>query len=415
MAISNAQFVMRNEKTTDLSIRRSVDLKYLAGEEIKNFSPLTPYSDEVCNFLNDFSSELLKDFRYREFPDAATVAFFSRKGNIQRLKKNFVDENFRLGKGLAFHITPSNIPVQFMFSYFFGLLAGNANVVRVASKNYPQVDFLCEILNKILMRDEYKKIREMTAIVRYDRESDWTKIFSAKCHVRLIWGGDSTIENIRKIPIPPRATELVFADRYSFAIIDENSVENLNDAELNRLAQNFYNDTYLVDQNACSSPHLILWKSSKNFQGREKFWTAVEKIVHEKYDFPPIKATTKYTNFCQNAIDFPQTEKLFKHDNFLYRVKVSAPFKGIENLRGKFGLFYENNFSSWEDWLEIINEKFQTLTYFGFNSKILAQEVVKNNWLGIDRIIPIGRALDIGIFWDGYDLIGQMSRIIYTE
>ena len=220
MAISNAQCVMCNGKT--------VDLKYLAGEEIKNFSPLTPYSDEVCNFLSDFSSELLKDFRYREFPDAATVAFFSRKGNIQRLKKNFVDENFRLGKGLAFHITPSNIPVQFMFSYFFGLLAGNANVVRVASKNYPQVDFLCEILNKILSRDEYKKIREMTAIVRYDRESDWTKIFSAKCHVRLIWGGDSTIENIRKIPIPPRATELVFADRYSFAIIDENSVENLN-------------------------------------------------------------------------------------------------------------------------------------------------------------------------------------------
>ncbi|MBQ9441397.1 MAG: hypothetical protein IJU55_00080 [Selenomonadaceae bacterium] len=415
MAISNSQCVIRNEKTVDLSIRRSVDLKYLAGEEIKNFSPLTPYSDEVCNFLSDFSSELLKDFRYREFPDAATVAFFSRKGNIQRLKKNFVDENFRLGKGLAFHITPSNIPVQFMFSYFFGLLAGNANVVRVASKNYPQVDFLCEILNKILSRDEYKKIREMTAIVRYDRESDWTKIFSAKCHVRLIWGGDSTIENIRKIPIPPRATELVFADRYSFAIIDENSVENLNDAELNRLAQNFYNDTYLVDQNACSSPHLILWKSSKNFRGREKFWTAVEKIVHEKYDFPPIKATTKYTNFCRNEIDFPQTEKLFKHDNFLYRVKVSAPFKGIENLRGKFGLFYENNFSSWEDWREIINEKFQTLTYFGFDSKILAQEVVKNNWLGIDRIIPIGRALDIGIFWDGYDLIGQMSRIIYTE
>ena len=391
------------------------EIFYLAGEEIKKFSPLTPYSDEVCNFLSDFSAELLKDSRYRNFPDAATVGFFSRKGNIQRLKKNFVDENFRLGKGLAFHITPSNIPVQFMFSYFFGLLAGNANIVRVASTNFPQVDFICEILNKIMARDEYKKIREMTAIVRYDRKTDWTKNFSEKCHVRLIWGGDVTIENIRKIPIPPRATELVFADRYSFAIIDENSVENLSDAELNRLAQNFYNDTYLVDQNACSSPHLILWKKSEKNFGREKFWSAVEKIVHEKYDFPPIKATTKYTNFCQNAIDFPQTEKLLKNDNFLYRVEISEPFVGIENLRGKFGLFYENNFDSWDDWHEIINEKFQTLTYFGFDSKILAEEVAKNNWLGIDRIIPIGRALDIGIFWDGYDLISQMSRVIYTE
>ena len=391
------------------------EIFYLAGEEIKNFSPLPPYSDEVCNFLSDFSAELLKDSRYREFPDAATVAFFARKGNIQRLKKNFVDENLRLGKGLAFHITPSNIPVQFMFSYFFGLLAGNTNIVRVASKNFPQVDFLCDVLNKILNKPEHKKIREMTALVRYDRASDWTKIFSSKCHVRLIWGGDNTIENIRKIPIPPRATELVFADRYSFAIIDENAVENLNETELNRLAQNFYNDTYLVDQNACSSPHLILWKSSKTFSGREKFWSAVEKIVREKYDFPPIKATTKYTTFCKNAIDFPQTEKLLKNNNFLYRVNVSAPFVGIENLRGKFGLFYENNFTPWEDWRKIINEKFQTLTYFGFDAKNLAADVAKNNWLGVDRIIQIGRALDIGIFWDGYDLISQMSRVVFAE
>lgn len=391
------------------------DITYLAGEEIEKISPLPPYSDEVCNFLSDFSAELLKDTRYRNFPDAATVGFFSRKGNIHRLKKNFADGNLRLGKGLAFHITPSNIPVQFMFSYFFGLLAGNANIVRVASKNFPQVDFLCDVLNKILSKPEHKKIREMTAIVRYDRASDWTKIFSSKCHVRLIWGGDATIENIRKIPIPPRSNELVFADRYSLAILNETAVENLNETELNRLAQNFYNDTYLVDQNACSSSQLILWKSSASFSGREKFWAAVEKIVHEKYDFPPIKATSKYTNFCQNAIDYPKTEKLFKHDNFLYRVNVTAPFVGIENLRGKFGLFYENNFTSWEDWREIVNEKFQTLTYFGFEPKELAAEVAKNNWLGIDRIVPVGRALDIGVFWDGYNLIGQMSRVIYEE
>lgn len=387
------------------------EIFYLAGAEIKNFSPLTPYSDEVCNFLSDFSDELMQDKRFREFPDAAAVAFFARAGNIKRLKKNFADNNLRVGKGLAFHITPSNIPVQFMFSYFFGLLAGNANIVRVASKNFPQVDFLCEILNKVL--SNHKKIFDMTAIVRYDRAADWTKIFSANCHVRLIWGGDNTIENIRKIPIPPRATELTFADRYSLAILNESAIENLSDTELNRLAQNFYNDTYLVDQNACSSPQLILWKSSENNFGREKFWSAVEKIVHEKYDLPPIKSTGKYTNFCRNAIDYPQTGKLLSNDNYLYRANVEKIFSGIENLRGKFGLFYEHDLNNLADLP--VTEKFQTLTYFGFEPKDLAEEIAKNNWLGIDRIVPIGKALDIGIFWDGYDLIAQMSRIIYFE
>ncbi|MBQ3442762.1 MAG: hypothetical protein IJG33_05880 [Selenomonadaceae bacterium] len=391
------------------------EIKYLVGQEIEQFVPLVPYSDSACNFLNDLSNEILKDNRCKNFPDIISVAFFARKGNIQRLKKSFLDDNFRLGKGLAFHITPSNIPVQFIFSYFFGLLAGNTNIVRVPSKDFPQVDLLCDVMNTVLAKDEHKPIKNITAIVQYDRASDWTKIFSAQCQVRLIWGGDATIDNIRKIPLPPRATELVFADRYSLAILNESAVANLSDSELKRLARDFYNDTYLVDQNACSSPHLILWQADNNNVGREKFWSAVEKIAQDRYDFPPIKATGKYTIFCQNAIDFPQSGTLTKSDNYLYRANVTNLSNNIDNLRGKFGLFYEHNVSSLEDLKGVVNEKYQTLTYFGFSAKELADIVLKNRWLGIDRIVPVGKSLDIGVIWDGYDLIGQMSRIIFFE
>lgn len=392
------------------------EIKYLAGAEIKNFSPLIPYSDSACNFLSDFSEEILKDIRCKNFPDIISVAFFARKGNIQRLKKIFLNSNQkRIGKGLAFHITPSNIPVQFIFSYFFGLLAGNANIVRVPSKDFPQIDLLCDIFNKVLNRENYGEIKNMTAFVQYDRQSDWTKIFSSKCHVRLIWGGDKTIENIRQIPIPPRASELVFADRYSLAMLNEDAVANLNETELARLARDFYNDTYLVDQNACSSPHLILWQKNNAQNGRVKFWRAVEKIARERYDFPPIKATSKYNNFCTNAINFPQAGTLEKTDNYLYKAQVPELFAGIENLRGKFGLFYEHDINSLNDLENIVNEKFQTLTYFGFSAADLAEIVIKNRWRGIDRIVPIGKSLDIGIIWDGYDLIAEMSRAVYFE
>ena len=388
-------------------------ISYLVGGKIEKISPLIPYDELVGNFLQDFSDAILKDARSKNFPDAVSVAFFARAGNIKRLKKNFVGSLKRIGRGLAFHITPSNIPVHFAFSFMFGLLAGNANVVRLSSKNFPQIDFLCDVLNKILAQEDYKKIRAMTSIVRYDKDSDWTKIFSAECNVRLIWGGDATIDNVRKISIPPHAVELVFPDRYSLAILNESAVENLNDAELKKLAQNFYSDTYLVDQNACSSPQLILWKSSEKFSGREKFWSAVHKLAQEKYDLPEIKATTKYTDFCRNAIDFSTVGELSQQDNFLYRANVKKIFEGVENLRGKFGLFYELNLNSPEELCAVVNEKIQTLTYFGFSAEELAQVVEENNLLGIDRIVPIGRALDIGVFWDGYDLIGQMSRIIF--
>jgi hypothetical protein len=41
--------------------------------------------------------------------------------------------------------------------------------------------------------------------------------------------------------------------------------------------------------------------------------------------------------------------------------------------------------------------------------------VVSNGLSGIDRIVPVGKALDMGVIWDGYDLIRTMSRIVNTQ
>ena len=59
-----------------------------------------------------------------------------------------------------------------------------------------------------------------------------------------------------------------------------------------------------------------------------------------------------------------------------------------------------------------INSKYQTLTYLGFQKEELEDFVIKNRLSGIDRIVPVGQALDIDIIWDGYDLAKSLSRII---
>ena len=43
---------------------------------------------------------------------------------------------------------------------------------------------------------------------------------------------------------------------------------------------------------------------------------------------------------------------------------------------------------------------------------LLLSFIVNNSLIGIDRIVPIGQALNIGVIWDGYDLIRKLSRII---
>ena len=56
--------------------------------------------------------------------------------------------------------------------------------------------------------------------------------FSKNCNARVIWGGDEAIRNIRKIPVPERSVELVFADRYSLCVLDADSVMKLDEVKL---------------------------------------------------------------------------------------------------------------------------------------------------------------------------------------
>ena len=102
--------------------------------------PDVPFAEKVVEYLNALSASLLKDRESRMYPDVVTFAFFCRKANLLQQKKLYTnDGQLRLGRGVLFHIAPSNVPINFAYSLVAGLLAGNANVVRVSSKKFPQV------------------------------------------------------------------------------------------------------------------------------------------------------------------------------------------------------------------------------------------------------------------------------------
>ena len=55
----------------------------------------------------------------------------------------------------------------------------------------------------------------MIRIVRYQDNDEFTKYISAKCDMRIVWGGDNTVNNLRNFKISPKAREITFPDRYS--------------------------------------------------------------------------------------------------------------------------------------------------------------------------------------------------------
>ena len=386
-------------------------IEYLVGDKNISKKSILPYDNNICDFLGDLSDELNSNSESKNYPDIKTLAFWCRRQNINNLKKKFLSNETRVGLGLIFHITPSNIPTNFAYSLIFGLITGNSNIIKVPTQKFLQVEIICKSIKKLLKK-KHKSIGKMISIVRYSNNDNYTKKISSICNARLIWGGDNSIKNIRNFTLNQRALDIAFADRYSFCVMNTSEVTKLGKKEIKRLVERFYNDTYLVDQNACSSPHLILWLGKKVDKGRNKYWRHLHYHVNKKYILTETASVEKYTQLCSHILNLSNLKKYELYNNSIYTTFLKKLDKNTHELRGKWGFFYEYNINNLNKMKNYINNKYQTLTYFGLNKDILKNFIIKNQLEGIDRIVPIGQALDISFFWDGYDLNRILSRVV---
>ena len=373
--------------------------------------PLRPFADEIISYLNALSKTLNKDSRIRQYPDVSTFAFFCRRANIAQLKSKYGSEDsIRLGRGVVFHIAPSNVAINFAFSLVAGLLAGNINILRVPSKRFEQIDIIVDGINKLATDQKYSSISKRIVLVRYDRTHTATEEFSADCDVRVIWGGDETIKQIRRNSLKPRAFDLTFADRYSICAINADRL--VLETDLNRIVLGFYNDTYLFDQNACTSPHLIVWVGSKSnvSASQEMFWSRFHTVVKEKYTIQGAQAVDKITNFFSQSIQSEEIRYINGGDNLIWRSAIKNLTADIESYRCSSGYFSEYHAKGLWELSKIVSSKYQTLAYYGFSNSELSEFILHEKLHGIDRVVPIGRTSDFSLVWDGFNLISSLSR-----
>jgi hypothetical protein len=384
------------------------NIKYLVGDKKFSSDPLEPFSKQVCNFLSKFSNELNKTKNIRNLPDIKALAFWCREKNILNLKKKYNASKNLIGLGLVFHITPSNIPTNFAYSLIFGLLSGNTNILKVPSKKFDEVDIICIALKKTIEKIKFFKNRII--IIQYKDNDLFTKYISSICDARIVWGGDKTVNELRNFKLQERSVDVAFADRYSLCFIDTNELKKLNNFEMKNFVKKFYNDTYLIDQNACSSPHLIIWRGIDDKNLKNKFWNNLYQLVKKEYNLTQQASIEKYTDLCKYIISSNEIKKIHRYENFIYRVELNNIDRNNHYYRGKWGLFFEYNLKKIDELKKIVNKKYQTLTYFGIESNLLRNFIIKNKLKGIDRIVPIGQSLDISLTWDGYDIISTLSR-----
>jgi hypothetical protein len=378
-------------------------------DHVRDLHPDEIFSDLSVGFLNKLSSVLTKYPQTRKFPDVATFAFFCRKANILSIKKNYENESIRLGRGVIFHVAPSNVPVNFAYSLVAGILSGNVNIVRVPSKTFEQVNIICDAIEQVTALPEYTEFKNRLFLVKYDRKSAATAYFSSVCDVRVIWGGDDTIVQIRQSAIPPRSFDVTFADRYSLAAINADKL--ISETNIEKLAEGFYNDTYLFDQNACSAPRLVLWTGEKEniAKAKDLFWEAIQRRL-EKYELSSILSVDKLSALYWQSTQCDGVQRVTPEDNKLWRINIRNLTADIDKYRCAGGYFLEYEAGSLDELKEIVNRKYQTLAYYGYSVDELRDFVKSNRLNGIDRIVPFGKTTDFSLIWDGYDLIRSLSR-----
>lgn len=382
-------------------------------EDMKMLPVKRIFDKEVCSFLDLLASEIRKDTEARQFPDIMTFGFFCRKANISKLKTDYED-SLRIGRGFSFHVAPSNVPINLAYTLVAGLLSGNACVARASSKDFLQTAVLCRLLEQTA--DKMKgDVGKYIAIVRYRRNKEINDYFSGLSNIRVIWGGDHTVKEIRKSEISARCVEITFADRYSICVLYAHEVLRVSNWEA--AAQNFYNDTYLYDQNACSSPRLLYWIGSEEEaeEARQLFWNKVHEYVAPRYLIEPITAVDKLAEDCRLAIELDHVQLEKGKDNLFHRIRLNTlGDQDITKYRCPGGSFLEYQSESIDDLKKVINAKYQTLSYLGANGKTLARWAADQGLQGIDRVVPMGRTAEFTLTWDGYDLIDSMSRKLYS-
>lgn len=379
----------------------------LGSRNVKTYTR-KPFQEQIIDFFDQLSKELFKDKEAKNFDDLILYAFFIRSANIKKLINN--QDNDLVGRGLAFHINTSNVPLNFAYSLFYGLIFGNTNILKVSRTTFDQSIFLIKKIKKILQKKKFNFLKNFLFIIQYDNQEFISNLISINSDIRIIWGSDQTITKFKNIESNPRVVDLYFPDRISLSLI--NSDEYLSLKNKNTLIDNFYKDSLYFDQLGCSSPHTVLWIGKQSKVAAIDFWSKFSKRLNKRYPFDLRKAYDKAYHLFKLTNNFKNKYKFNIYENRFMIFDIIENVEIIKELKGLNGIFFQSFIKDINLLNKFVSKKTQTLTIFGLDKKILINSLYDKSITGIDRIVNVGSALNMNINWDGYNLKYFLTRKI---
>ena len=316
------------------------------------------------------------------------------------------------GSGLVAHFGPSNMPLTVAISVVGAVIAGCPSVVKLSSKDSLQSTLIEQSLNELRVMNSWAAESLLPCRFSSDDSRSGT-IMSENARVRAIWGSDSSVAEIRRLPTHARCRDITFPARRSAVAIEANAV--VREPDLGPLAREFFSDTMTGGQGACSSPSVIAWIGSHRSvaEAREKFWSRLEDLyVRRKWrDFG---SAAERLAAVASRVDGRVPEPLVPvagFRNFLPDIANGFVNDLFSDVRG--GVFAECGFEDLVEAVQNFDNSFQTLTVWGFDARDLSE--IQSRSIPFDRVKPVGKALDFELVWDGIDLVQAMSQVVVID
>ncbi len=376
-----------------------------------------PFDETAVAFCSALSAELLGPAGGARNPQLIALGYWLRPGSIEQMRRSLEAlasaRSLIVPRGRAFHVTPANVDTMFAYSWILGLLAGNANIVKLSSHATDLGARLLTVISEVIGDSRFDPLRGRNWLIRFGRDDAVSRELSAIADIRVLWGGNATIEHFRNFPLPPRGRDIVFPNRHSMAIIAADAVERADDEELAAVADRFFNDAYSFDQAACSSPRLVIWAAATagdTAAARRRFRAAVTEAIRRRGYQAELGTAINKMVFGLRRVAASEGVRYERVSNEQTWIEIPT-LRGYDRDHCGGGLFFEyvshdlggdlERFAVAED---------QSAMCYGLGQDELNALARRLNGRGIDRWVPIGSALDFSASWDGYDLLQEFVK-----
>ncbi len=364
----------------------------------------------VVDFLARFARKLLAPAVARRHPELASLGFFLRPAELTRAISRMERlDALIFPRGNVFHVPPANVDTIFVYSWALSALAGNHNVVRISERGAAASDTILAALNATLA-DADPVIARTQRMVSYGRDDAITGALSQWCDLRVIWGGDTAVNTIRKQPLRPSARDLTFPDRTSWAALSVDGWRVADPAARRAAVVGFSNDAYWFDQAACSSPRTVFLVGQDSGDARAEFVELLLEVVAERgWAVDAAMSVEKRVNAYELAATGAVTSVAFP-TNAVTEMSLAAVPDAPRRWIGA-GAFPFAEVGSLLELVPAMNRQDQTFSHFGFSQDELREFGLALGGRGVDRIVPFGAALTFSAIWDGYDLPREFTRL----